>query len=224
MLSTIIQYISLTIIAIVSGICLAIALETLKKFWDAKTDRLLCEAGLFVSQAEHVDQTKAAEALNSEKLVKSYEGQGANKLRTELSRIGTFAELEKALQFKIRPAVAVSAEAHVALVTELGAKITSLEAEIARAAYGIPNDVAGSGTTSAPVAPKRSRPCSTSSTSPARPPRRPRCTNRPARTPSSSPTPSAPRPRKLPPKRRSAPSRRPPSRPQLKPLRGVAQW
>ncbi len=133
----------LAVTVAVLGLAYFLALDRGSKIW--------AEIELLKSQAAHVDQTKAAEALNSEKLVKSYEQQGANKLRTEIARLGgDLAKIEEKLGSKIK---AVANEAHVALVTELGARITALEAEIARATCGIPNDAAGSGTTSVPVAP-----------------------------------------------------------------------
>lgn len=93
-------------------------------------ERIEAQTNLLDQQASHVSINIEAERLNTEKLIKSYEQQGANKLRTELSRLGEdYAAQLKLLQIKLPGAI--SKTDHEADLAKARKIIADLEAQLA---------------------------------------------------------------------------------------------
>lgn len=101
-----------------------------------RTFKTTAEVNLLKSQAEHVDLTKQAEAANLKETIKAYEGQGVNKFRTEIARLGgDLGEIEKKLGSKIK---AVSLAEHEAKLAALSPGGTTIPAEAILNCQSIP--------------------------------------------------------------------------------------
>ncbi len=69
----------------------------------AKAENLEAQSNLLREQAAHVAQNVASEATQQEALIKSYEKQGANKLRSEIARLGgDLRKVEEQLGSKLK--------------------------------------------------------------------------------------------------------------------------
>lgn len=87
-----------------------------------RLEKFDAEANLLDTQASHVDQTRASEAVLLKETIVAYEKQGANKLRSEIARLGgDLAAVEKSIGSKIK---AVSLEDHETALARLKASFT----------------------------------------------------------------------------------------------------
>lgn len=90
-------------------------------------DHVDAKIHLLEEQAAHVNQTARAEASNFKETIEAYEKQGANKLRSELARLGSLSDVEARLGFKLK---AVSEEALEEAKAKARTIINGLEAEL----------------------------------------------------------------------------------------------
>lgn len=101
----------LLILATLTGFALSVLAATAgAALLRAKLDKSDAETNLIDQQASHVEQTKQAEAANLKETIKAFEGQGVNKFRTEIARLGgDLAKVEEKLGSKISGAISLTA-------------------------------------------------------------------------------------------------------------------